>query len=124
MRVHKRENVRPFDIDGTLISTPYPDFLPAANAIPIKCPYTGDIIFGVRNDNNIRLLKEEYYRGSHIIVWSRGGARWAEAVIDALGLRQYVHDAYSKPLSYFDDKDVSEWMKDRVYFGPDERYKA
>lgn len=126
MIVIKNENVRPFDIDDTLIYEYNPETNPkgtAAKTVSIKDPLTGGMIVMCVHESMVRLLKEEYHRGSHIIVWSRGGYEWAAAVITALNLQQYVNEVYSKPMVYFDDKDVSEWMPSRVYLPPNSRYK-
>lgn len=77
----------------------------------------------VPNKNMIRLLREEKSKGATIIVWSRGGYKWANTVVKALGLESCVHMIMTKPLVYFDDKDVTEWMKYRVYIGPNDSYK-
>ena len=71
----------------------------------------------------VRLLKEESHRGSHIVVWSRGGYEWATNVLKALCIEDYVDQVMSKPSAYFDDKDISEWLKYRVYLKPDTIYK-
>lgn len=119
MKVHKKEHVSPFDIDSTLVH----DHKGESNYIRVEDPLGGGHIKVVPNANNIRLLKEEHARGSHIIVWSRGGYQWAENVIKALKLEEYVSDIYTKPFVYFDDKDVSEWMNQRVWIDPKVRYK-
>ena len=85
---------------------------------------TGNVIELEINKNMVRLVKEEHHRGATIIVWSRGGYEWAADVITALGLQDYVHTVMSKPLVYFDDKPVTEWLTDRVYIGPDANYKS
>lgn len=120
----KSENTRPFDVDGTII-------LPVTSSDPHNSRYvrildpidpTSYLRFRV-HEPMVRLLKEEFHRGSCIIVHSRGGWAWAEAVVDALGLRPYVHYAKSKDLVYFDDCAVGEWLKDRVFLDPNLPYK-
>lgn len=117
MQVIKNENTRPFDVDGTLI---------IHNPLGTHKVYDSIDNRYIRftpNLNMIRLLKEEYARGGHIIVWSRGGYAWAESIINALELKSYVHVVMTKPMVYFDDSDVSVWMKDRVFIAPEENYK-
>lgn len=121
MRVHKNEHVTPFDVDKTLILPYDPE---SKNPwVWVYDAVTNSKIKMTSHMPNIRLLKEEHHRGSHIIVWSRGGYEWAEAVIEALGLEKYVSDVYTKPYVYFDDLDVKEWMNQRVYLAPDAKYK-
>jgi hypothetical protein len=117
--------IRPYDIDGTLIVNPSPDY--TGELIYIKDPLENRNLEFRVNKAMVRLMKEESHRGNYIVVWSRSGWEWARNVIDALGLTEYVSGdkgiIMDKPLVYFDDQDVSMWLKDRVYLGPDERYK-
>lgn len=121
MRIHKKEHVVPYDVDDTLVYAVEETQL--RGEILIKDPLGGPPIEMNINRNNVRLLKEEFHRGSHIIVWSRGGYEWAKNVVEALKLTEYVSDVYTKPYVYFDDKDVSEWMNQRVWISPNARYK-
>ncbi len=60
----------------------------------------------------ILALKE---RGYYVIVWSARGAAWAQAVVCALELQDFVDDAMAKPTCYFDDKPVEQWFGPRIY---------
>jgi hypothetical protein len=79
------------------------------------------------NESMVRLVREEISRGSQIFFWSRGGFQWASDVVTALGFDHPLlkADLYvlTKPFAYFDDTDCSQWLKDRVYIGPDVPYK-
>lgn len=125
MIVIKNENIRPFDVDGTLIyafdssTMIYKEH----KTVSIKDSVTGGMLVMCVHEPMIRLMKEEYHRGSHIIVWSRGGYEWAANVVIALGLESIVKEVYSKPMVYFDDVSVNEWMPSRVYLPPNSRYK-
>lgn len=55
------------------------------------------------NPHNIKYLKKLATRGHAIFVWSAGGSDWAEAVIQALSLEQYVWAVGSKATYYVDD---------------------
>lgn len=124
MIVTKNENIRPVDVDGCLIYN-LPNDGEIHHAIDIVDPLdTSKRIRQGVNYNMVRLLKEEYQRGGHIIVWSRSGWEWARNVVLALGIEKYVHEVKSKPLAYFDDTPVKKWMKDRVFIGPHEKYKG
>lgn len=114
----------PFDVDDTLImSSEELDHIPLKEQVGVSDPLTGDIIWYRINQPMLRLLREEADKGSCIIVWSRGGYKWAHAVVEALGIHDIVDFVMDKPLAYFDDKEISEWLKYRVYIGPDIRYK-
>ncbi len=63
----------------------------------------------------IRELTREFEKGNSIVVWSARGYDWAEAVVKALGLEQYVAAVASKPSKYFDDIPCTEFMGSRVY---------
>lgn len=56
------------------------------------------------------MLKDFKARAHTIVVWSAGGEDWAESVIKALDLTEYVDIVISKPDWFFDDKPASEWL--------------
>ena len=119
MKILKREHIRPFDVDGCLIV----DQPGGAYNIDVYDAVTKQYIKVGVNSNMVRLLKEERQRGSYIVVWSRSGWEWAANVVRALNLEQYVDRVMSKPIVYFDDTPVEHWLKDRVFIGPEVRYK-
>ncbi len=110
---------RPFDIDGTLV-VHRSESLYSVNVLD---PLTGKTLVMGKNLAMIRLLKEEKHRGGFIVAWSRGGYEWATNVIQALELEEFVDIVMDKPLVYFDNEEVTNWMKDRVFIGPDVKYK-
>lgn len=118
-KVVQNENVRPFDCDGCLIVRHTESDLKA----DIRDPVTGGTIRVGVNRAMVRLLQEERQRGSFVVVWSRSGWEWARNIVNALGLQADVDLVMSKPIAYFDDTPVEEWMKDRVFIGPDVEYK-
>lgn len=67
---------------------------------------------------HIEQIKKHKLRGHTIIVWSAGGSDWAEAVVKALGLENFVDLVIEKPRWIYDDLPASEfmpknqWMKD------------
>lgn len=122
MRVNKNENIRPFDIDNCLVMHTVDPIKPSER-VDVIDPLTGKLLRLRINKAMVRLLKEESFRGGCIKVWSRSGWEWARNVIQALDLVSYVDEVMSKPLVYFDDTPVKKWMKDRVFIGPDEKYK-
>jgi len=124
MQVIKSENIKFFDVDGTLILPSLGiDDPPKSLYADIYDAVTEKYIRVLVHQPMVRLLREEHHRGGHVIVWSRSGYEWAANVVRALDLVPYVNQVMSKPLAYFDDADVSTWMKDRVYLTPDTVYK-
>jgi hypothetical protein len=123
MRIIKSENIKPFDIDNTLILPIDPSKVSTGRIVDVYDAITKRFIRMQVHEPNVRLLIEEAHRGAYIIVWSRSGYEWAANVIRALDLVPQVNLVLSKPLVYFDDMDVSQWLKDRVYLTPETRYK-
>jgi hypothetical protein len=79
-----------FDVDDTLVMWDIPEGIEINDdrLVSINCKGIEDRLFP--NKHNIELLKKFSARGHSVVVWSGGGADWAEAVVDALGLNQYV----------------------------------
>lgn len=117
----RSERIVPVDVDDTLVMHSPPS--PEAPHVLVVDPLTSLTVRVWPNIPMVRLLKEEKARGATIVVWSRGGYAWAESVILALDLGEYVRLIMSKPLIYFDDTDVSKWLKDRIYLNPLTKYK-
>lgn len=122
MQVIKSEMTSFWDIDGTLIVGRNDEGATRNVSIPDPLDKTKYIVVSP-NDSMIRLMREERHRGAFIVVWSRGGHEWAESVIKALNLVELVDVIMSKPMAYFDDKDVSEWLPYRVFLKPTSNYK-
>lgn len=113
----------PFDVDGTLVIHEL-DRYPGIETVEVYDPIEDkNITLGI-NRPMIRLLKEEIRRGQQVIVWSRGGWEWAQQVLIALKLDLYPIIVMDKPLNYFDDTIVSEWLLDKVFIEPNQSYKG
>ena len=69
----------------------------------------------VPHKKHIEILKQFHSRGQMVVVWSQGGWRWAETVVEKLGLKEYVDVVMCKPAWYFDDIPAKEWMGKRYY---------
>jgi FMN phosphatase YigB (HAD superfamily) len=65
----------------------------------------------VPNWEMIEFMKCLKAQGTAIIVWSHGGVRWAEAVVKALNLEEYVDVIMTKPNLMLDDKPVEHLGK-------------
>lgn len=112
------------DCDDTLVM--WGDDLRAGDrTVSIENPHNpGEFDILRVNEGHLRVLKDRYMRGSYIIVWSAGGYQWAETVVKALELEDYVHQIMSKPLAYMDDKDASQILGERIYLGSRPTYGA
>jgi hydroxymethylpyrimidine pyrophosphatase-like HAD family hydrolase len=112
MIIFKTNQLICYDVDETLIMWNKG----ILSTIPIKDPF----IIGVTNhvlpnEKHIELLKKHKARGFTVIVWSAQGVEWAEAVVKALELEEYVDAVFSKPSGYVDDLPVDEWIGPRIY---------
>lgn len=66
---------------------------------------------------HIQSIKDHKSRGQVVIIWSAGGGKWAEAVVKALGLEEYVDVCMSKPSWIYDDLSIMKWMPESKYIG-------
>jgi hypothetical protein len=89
------------------------------NTVCIICD--GHFVHMVRNEGNIEELKRHGSRGIDVIVWSKGGAYWAEIVVKALGLERYVAAIMNKPFCYYDD--LKNPLGERRYYKLGDRYE-
>jgi phosphoserine phosphatase len=123
MKTIQNENVIFFDVDDTLVlwesrSVGSADWAREAR-VNVVDPYDNKTVYLTKHQPHIKLLMNHKARGSTVVVWSQGGYAWAEAVVKALGLEEYVDLIMSKPRTYVDDLPVSDWLKDRVYISRD-----
>lgn len=71
--------------------------------------------FWVHNPH-IEMLKDFKARGHSIMVWSAGGAEWAELAVKALKLEEIVDFVCAKPDWIIDDKPASEFLSEDKRF--------
>jgi hypothetical protein len=57
--------------------------------------------------------------GHTVIVWSAGGADWAEKVVKYLEIEDIVDAVMSKPNWYVDDKPASMFMPEHIWNDPE-----
>ena len=106
-----------FDCDDTLVMWSIPQDY-KGELVTVQCRNFSDTL--VPNPHNILLLKKMAARGHSIVVWSGGGADWAEAVVKALELEDFVDVVTSKPQYYIDDiGNAKEWIGKWGYFDLD-----
>lgn len=113
--VFDSDDVTFFDVDETLVFWKT-DEDPKDVVIQAIDPYIrGKYINLVPHQRNIDLLKRHHGQGRTIVVWSMGGVRWAESVVKALALQDYVSLIMTKPKNYCDDVDIANWGCNRMY---------
>ena len=106
-----------FDCDDTLIMWDIPEGMSLNDdkLVTVSCRDYSDRL--LPNKYNIELLVKMAKRGHGIVVWSAGGADWAEAVVKALGIEEYVNVVTGKPNYYIDDiKDPAKILGKYGYF--------
>ena len=91
------------DIDDTLVTFDLSEEDIAAGKYVIFNEGMPNQMFGKPHEEHIRTLKRFKGRGFNIVVWSQGGADWAEQVVKALKLEEFVDVICSKPDWFLDD---------------------
>lgn len=114
MQILNRDQVIMIDVDGTLIRDAHNAEEVCVTAIPH--PYRGNSpVHKVKLNSNINLLKDMHTRGRCIIVWSAAGHQWAQAVVQALNLENFVDFVMEKPIAYIDDLHAVDFMGPRIF---------
>lgn len=100
-------NVAFFDVDDTLIHWKCP---PGREDDIMSIGIEGNPFHAsvVPHRVHINRLIRHKMIGNAVAVWSRSGVEWAEAVVKALDLEEYVDLVLSKPFYYYDDKTCCE----------------
>lgn len=113
-RILKSDDVVYCDVDDTLVLWNTADI--QDKKIYVNDPYIKDaLITLVPHERNITLLKRMKGQKKKVIVWSLGGVFWAETIVKALQLQDYVDLIVVKPRVYIDDNEISDWGCSRVY---------
>ena len=121
MYVLREANLVPFDVDGTLVKEVncFDDNL-HHTIVNIPHPLRGsEIVTRIVMTKNVQLLKDMSTRGRGIQVWSAAGHEWAEAVVRALELQNFVALVSDKPIAYVDDLECQEFMGHRIFLTED-----
>lgn len=94
-----------FDVDDTLVMWHGNVVKPKSSegTVTLKDPRDGSTLFLKVHDEHVEMLKGHKMRGHSVVVWSAGGADWAEYVIKELKLESYVDVIMSKPNWWYDD---------------------
>lgn len=78
----------------------------------VKIVNNGHTFYKRKIQANINGLKAHFLAGHMVVVWSAGGASWAETAIRALRLTKHINVILTKPDYYYDDDDkaCTEWI--------------
>lgn len=113
MIVNKYENIVSVDVDETLIMHDHEKY-PQLPKVHLNY-YGHDKICAVHTEHVI-LIKAYQKRGFWVRVNSNNGWKWAEKVVDALDLRDFVNEVCTKTSKYMDDhKDAAQVCGQHVY---------
>lgn len=109
-----------FDVDDTLLLWGYRANHPKAIEVPFPYPWGTGSEFLIPHEDHIAALKEHKAKGRVVVVWSAGGAAWAQAAVKALKLEAHVDFVLAKPDKYYDDLACCDFMgfRGREYTRP------
>lgn len=122
MKVIRNELGICYDVDDTLVMSNYDiDAQIYADEgkpfITILDPNDDKLVTLKPHLFHIALLKKHKARGYHVTVWSHAGFAWAEAVVKALDLEEYVDVVRTKPRAMVDDMPIEQLIAEQLYFG-------
>lgn len=101
-----------FDCDETLV---FVDSIPeGVETVMVQIPGFPPKLCGVHKAH-VERLKNHKSWSNGVVVWSKSGYKWAEAVVRALDLREYVDLCIAKPEYYYDDKSCCDFMPPRRF---------
>jgi predicted phosphatase len=107
MLVVKNETPVYFDVDDTLILWQEPS---VDSIYKATLNFYGKIVYLYPHLKHIELMKSYRARGFYIIVHSGNGATWANEVVMALGLTEYVDLVIGKPVKIIDNEHPDKWL--------------
>lgn len=110
----KKDNVAFFDVDDTLIMYKYPEHR-EDEAIDICIEGSLMSAHVIPHHWHIAQLKLHKAWGNGVVVWSRSGYDWCKAVVEKLGLTDYVDLVIAKPFYYYDDKPCCKILGEHRY---------
>lgn len=103
MKVARTENTLVCDVDDTLIFWDSNCNKPFVDALEVTCPHDGRRTWHRVHKRHVEFLKKQHAKGYTVVVWSASGVGWAQAVVEKLGITDYVDFVMSKPLKWVDD---------------------
>lgn len=114
MKTYNSELTISFDVDGTLALWENADH-PGPGKIKIIDPYDKKPRYMTPHQKHVNFLKNCYYRGYQITVWSGRGGKWADAIARAFGLKKYITKCETKPVKVVDDLLAEDILTGRLF---------
>ena len=119
MKVIKSTKIIYCDVDETLILWEWKDYTEdISKLVSIRDPDSGVEVYGLPHNRHIELLKQFKSRGHTVVVWSQGGAEWAERAVMTLEIDHLVDVVLAKPDWYIDDLHANAFMESPIYLDP------
>ena len=117
MEFYNFNKVAAFDVDDTLILY---DYETHAGDERITIEFTNGILkhfetVGIHKKHLNFLKKCGIDSNTTVIVWSMQGGDWAKAVVEALGIEEYVDICMGKPTVLIDDLPLEQALGRRIY---------
>ena len=112
MIVIKSTKIVYFDVDNTLI---YSESEVPGKMFDTTLITISNVHFYIHNFQ-CELLKSFKARGHTVVVWSQGGADWAETIVRATNLTAFVDLVIGKPDWFCDDKPADQWLDEKRRF--------
>lgn len=97
-----KEPIVYIDVDDTLVSWAH-GFFWHEGALEFEDPYDGATLYLDVIKEHVDAIKSHKLRGHTVVVWSAGGADWAEEVVKRLHLEKHVDAVLAKPNWFYDD---------------------
>jgi hypothetical protein len=107
-----------FDVDDTLMEWTQCE---KDDPLAVEIKNNGFVFYKRPIQVHVDELRNQKMAGNTVVVWSAGGAKWAEAVLIALNLQEYVDVVLTKPDFYYDDKEVNYWFPKKRYYFAEEK---
>ena len=108
-----KKSVVTFDVDDTLIMWNKPGEQSVTVTLPGEDGFTETF---TPHADHIQMLKDfKKVCRYTVVVWSQSGHDWAEAVVKALEIEDYVDLVMSKPSRHVDDLPSNLWMGQHIY---------
>lgn len=113
---HPDKNTVFFDVDDTLVLWTVPA---GKEEEALRFQDATGIVLALPHKRHIEAIREHKARGHFVVVWSQGGADWAEEVVKVLQLTHLVDVVMCKPSWFYDDIPSSLFMPESVRYWRD-----
>ena len=106
-----KEPILYVDVDDTLVSWfqggkgPY-------DTLVLKSACETDKVELKIHWETVEQIKLHKLRGHSVVVWSAGGAEWANKVVTELGIERLVDAVLAKPSFFLDDQPATNFMQE------------